>query len=241
MTQAMILCAGFGTRMGEYTENLPKPMLPIGNKPILEHTINHLKKFGITEITINIHYLHEKITSYFKDGKNLDVKINYIYEEEPSGTAGAVKKAESILSKSEDFLALYGDIVTNQNYADLIEFHKYKSPIASIIIHKRNQSNSIVEVDNNNKIITFIERPKNPESIIKTQNWVNSGLYCFNKKVFEYIPKNTFYDFPKDVFQNIINIESLYGLPLTGYRCAIDSPERYNTAQSDYYNGFYSI
>ncbi len=238
MTQAMILCAGFGTRLSELTKDTPKPMLKVGDKPILEHTIIHIKKFGITEIIINLHYLPEQITSHFGDGKNFGVKITYSYEDVPLGTAGAIKKVENKLSASDDFLVIYGDIFTNLNYGDLVNFHKQKkgnNSLASIIVHERSKSNSIVELDKNNKITKFVERPSEKALQLKKQNWVNSGIYCFDKKVLKLIPEG-FSDFPKDIFPKIMTAESLYAMPLKGYRCAVDSAERYSMLKSEYEN-----
>lgn len=238
MTYAMILCAGFGTRLGELTKDTPKPMLEIGGKPMLEHTINCLKSAGINKIVINLHYLADKITSYFGDGSKFGVEINYIYEESPSGTAGAVDKARHILKHSENFLVLYGDIITNQDYKALIDFHNSKpDAVASIIMHERAKSNSIIEIDENNRIINFIERPGEEDLKNKKQNWVNSGLYCFHNEILSLIPEKQKCDFPKDIFPGLVSNWLIYGFPLTGYRCAIDSPERYFAAKSDYEKG----
>jgi len=237
LSAAMILCAGFGTRMQDFTKDLPKPMLPIGPKPLLEYTIAHLAKSGITNIVINLHYLPEKITSHFGDGRKFGVDITYSHEDKPLGTAGAVKKAEAFLNKYEDFLVLYGDIVCTQDYRALYDFHKSRPrAAASIILHERAKSNSVVEMDDNNKIVRFIERPEK-EVADKKQNWVNSGLYCFNKKILDYIPPNEFCDFPKNIFSRLVLEGSLYGFPLKGYRCAIDSPERYEKVCGDFLNG----
>lgn len=237
MTYAMILCAGFGTRLGDLTKNSPKPMLKLGDKPILEHTINHLKRHNIENIVINLHYFAEHITSYFEDGSNFGVNINYSYEEYPLGTSGAVKKVQNILSEADNFLVLYGDVITNQNYTDLINFHKSKADATgSIIIHEREKSNSIVEISGDNKILKFLERPPESELKIKKQNWVNSGLYCFDKKIFNFIPDGVS-DFPKDIFPKLVQAGNLYGFPLSGYRCAVDSQERYFMVQSDYDSG----
>lgn len=233
----MILCAGFGTRLQNLTKNTPKPMLLLDNKPILEYTIEHLKRNGIEKIVINLHYLANQITSYFENGKKWGVEIVYSYEEFPLGTAGAVKKVENIMSKTENFLVLYGDIVTNQNYAEFFKFHESKiNAVSTIILHERNKSNSIVEIDENNKITKFLERPPEAETSNKRQNWVNSGLYCFNRKVFDFIPDG-FSDFPKDIFQKLIDKNALYGCPLSGYRCAVDSEERYFMVKLDYQKG----
>lgn len=234
MNTAMILCAGFGTRLKEYTKNIPKPMIQLSGKPLLEYTIKHLLKYGINNIIINLHYLADEITSYFKDGSKWGVKIVYSYEKIPLGTAGAVKNVESILKKIDDFLVLYGDVICNENYRDFIKFHKSKKDaIASIILHKRDRSNSIVKMDNKSKIINFIERPDG-EIKNKKQNWVNSGLYCFNKRILKYIPQKVFCDFPKDIFPALVSEGCLYGYELKGYRCSIDSPERYIKIQNDF-------
>lgn len=234
MTCAMILCAGFGTRLNELTKNSPKPMLKIGDKPILEHTILNLKRAGITVFVINLHYLADHITSHFGDGSSLGVKIHYSYENEPLGTAGAVKKVESLLSVHDNFLVIYGDIVTNQDFSQLLQFHSSeKKALGSIILHERAKSNSIVEIDENNKITNFIERPNEEQLMQKKQNWVNSGLYCFSKEILSRIPEGKS-DFPKEIFPELVGEGLLYGFPLQGYRVAIDTPERYYMVQSDY-------
>ena len=240
MIYAMLLCSGFGTRLGTLTENTPKPMLMLGEKPILEHTILHLKSFGIENIVINVHYQAEKITSYFEDGRKFGVKITYSYENELLGTSGSIKNVENILKQAETFLVLYGDIVTNQNYAEFLKFHKSKNATASIILHRRKKSNSYVIIDEENKVTKFLERPTDDELIREKINpdeekWINSGLYCFDQNIFDFI-KTGKSDFPKDVFPLLIKDGLLFGYPLSGYRCAIDTPERYYMIQSDYKN-----
>ena len=234
MNTAMILCAGFGTRLKKYTKKIPKPMLRLSGKPLLEHTIIHLSNYGICNIIINLHYFADEIISYFKDGSKWGIKITYSYEETPLGTAGAVKNVENNLTGIDDFLVLYGDVICNENYKDFIKFHKSKKDaVASIILHKRNRSNSIVEMDNKSMIIRFIERP-DKEIKNKNQNWVNSGLYSFNKKILNYIPQKVFCDFPKDIFPILVSEGCLYGYELKGYRCSIDSPKRYIKVQNDF-------
>jgi NDP-sugar pyrophosphorylase family protein len=230
----MILCAGYGKRLGDLSKDLPKPMLPLGGKPILEHTISHLAGLGVNNIVINLHYLPDVITDYFRDGTKCGVHIHYSYEDTPVGTAGAVKKAEALLRKYDNFLVLYGDIVCNQDYRNLLSFHaSNKNAMGTIILHERNKSNSIVEMDVNNRITRFIERPETdvPD---KKQNWVNSGLYCFSNSIIDRIPAGKLIDFPRHIFPGLVDEGLLYGFPLQGYRCAIDSQERYQMAIDDY-------
>jgi NDP-sugar pyrophosphorylase family protein len=237
MTAAMILCAGYGKRLGDLSRDLPKPMIPVKGRPILEYSIRHLAKLGINNIIINLHYLPDIIKNYFREGTAWNVHIDYSYEEEPLGTAGAVKKAEAYLRKYHQFLVLYGDIVCNQDYRDLLKFHQLNSDaIGTIVLHERNKSNSIVEMDGNNKITRFIERPQSEVSD-KKQNWVNSGLYCFSNSILDRIPAGKYCDFPQHVFNDLIHNGHLYGFPLNGYRCAIDSPERYKIMIEDFNNG----
>jgi NDP-sugar pyrophosphorylase family protein len=233
MKTAMLLCAGYGTRLKELTKDIPKPMLPVDGKPMIEHTIRHLSKLGIKDIVINVSYLADKITSYFGNGENWGVHIHYSHEKEPLGTAGAVKNAAKLLEKNAEFLVLYGDVISFEDYNKLFEFHRSKKDaIASIILHERKSSNSVVEMDRNNKIIKFVERPTAPVAD-KNQDWVNSGLYCFDNKILELIPEKGYCDLPKDVFPTLVSNGTIYGYPLTGYRCAVDSPERYEELQDE--------
>lgn len=233
MNFAMVLCAGFGTRMQEYTATCPKPMLQVCGRPILEHTIRHLKSLGITDVVINLHYLHDQIISYFTDGGKWGVNIHYSYEETPLGTAGALKKAEPFFKEAKNIIVLYGDVVCNENYVKLIELCIEKNAQAVIVLHERVQSNSVVEMDKDQKITRFLERPTY-EVKDKKQNWINSGLYCFSRSIFSKIPDDCPADFPRDIFPGLVQSGLLYGYPLKAYRCAIDAPERYKKVQSDF-------
>jgi len=231
MKTAMIICAGFGTRMREYTKNTPKPMLPVCGKPILEYTVRHLEMLGIKDLIINLHYLPDSIKSYFEDGKKFGVKITYSYEEKPLGTAGAVKKVENLLKEKKEFLLLYGDVFCDEDYNGLFEFHGSKTgAVGTIILHRKKKSNSVVEIDADNRVTRFIERPET-EVRDKKQEWVNSGLYCFSSNVLGLIPPNTYCDFPGDIFPQLVRTGVLFGYPLKGYRCCIDTPESYMLLQ----------
>lgn len=233
MNTAMILCAGYGTRLEKYTKRTPKPMLQISGKPLLEYTIEHLARYDIRNIIINLNYLADQITSYFEDGNKWGVKITYSYERSLLGTAGAVKNVEYYLKDINDFLVIYGDVICDENYENFINFHRSKKgAVASIIVHKRMGSNSIVEIDSENRIIKFIERPDKDMDGMK-HNWVNSGIYSFNKSILEYIPSGVFCDFPRDIFPELVSEGHLYGYELKGYRCSVDSPERYIKVQND--------
>lgn len=231
--KALLLCAGFGTRLKSLTETVPKPMLPIYDKPMLEYTIRHLAMHGINEFVVNLHFMPEVIKEYFKDGSEFGVSIEYSYESEPLGTAGALIKAYDYFSKERNFLVVYGDIVTNLNYSDLIGRHISNNCVGTIVLHKRKKSNSIVEMNDAGLITNFLERPAEPVSG-SHESWVNSGVYCFNEKVFSFLPDKGVCDFPRDIFKKIIDENGLYGVPLEGYRIAVDSPKRYETLLEDF-------
>ena len=236
-TKAIILAAGFGTRMKEYTKDLPKPMLPLAGKPMIEYTIRQMAAHGITDIAMNLHYHANKISDYFSDGKKLGVNITYIHEDTPSGTAGGVKKLASFFQNAENIVVIYGDIITDLNYSEFISAHKFHNALATICVHNRLKSNSIIVFDDSKKITSFIERPS--EEVLKKYTngiWVNSAIYCFKPEILNNIQEGGVQDFPKDVFPELISKDELYAYELKAKRYAIDSEEKYIEANEDIKN-----
>jgi NDP-sugar pyrophosphorylase family protein len=237
--RAMILCAGFGSRLGDLTKHIPKPMLRIGDRPILAYIINNIARHGYNKIVINLHYHAKMISDYFGNGDSFGVKIYYSFEEELLGTAGAVKKMEDFFGEEEEFLVHYGDVLTNQDYTEMLSFHRIKKSLATLLLHQRLNSNSIVDIDSDNKITKFIERPPKKILMSDTPNWVNSGIYICNREILKIIPDGCTCDFPKDIFQNHIDQNRFFGYPLSGIRYAIDSQERLEEAQIAVKNGWF--
>ena len=235
--RAMILCAGFGSRLGSLTKNIPKPLLPIEGKPILAYIINNIVLHGYDNIVINLHYKAGMIENYFGDGRNFGARIRYSFEEKLLGTAGGVKKMEAFFKEEENFLVHYGDVVTNQDYLNMFKFHQSKKSLATLLLHRRKKSNSIVDMDKDNKIIQFIERPTNYSGDMGTGIWVNSGVYLCNRDILGLIPEDAACDFPRDIFQKYVSQKPFYGYPLEGTRIAIDSQERLKEAQTAVKNG----
>ena len=230
--KTVVLCAGYGTRLGNLTRKIPKPMLLIAGRPLLEYTVRYLASYGFREIGINLHFLPEQISSYFGDGSLFGVCIHYSFESDLLGTAGAIRNLESWLSDTEDFLVVYGDLLLDQDLDVLVESHRTKRATATLLLHKRPGSNSLVQMDKTGRITAFIERPTEEQRTANPFPWVNSGVYMLNKRILKYIPTGRSVDFPRDIFAQIASREKLYGVPLTGYRCAIDSPERYAEAKT---------
>jgi len=231
----MILAGGIGTRLRPLTNKLPKPMVPIGYKPLLEYHVELFRKYGITDIAMNIHHLPHKITEYFGTGEKFDVNIRYLYEEELSGTAGAVKKLQDFFE--DTFVVFYGDNLTNMNLAQLVEYHeRYGSKVTVALYEEPNPSSKgIVELDENNCIRNFVEKPK-PAEI--TTNTANGGIYALEPEVLRYIPENCFYDFGKDLFPKLLNEKvPMYGYKMQEYLLDIGTLETYRKAQKDLLEG----
>jgi NDP-sugar pyrophosphorylase family protein len=228
--KAIILCAGFGSRLGDLTRDIPKPMLLLNGRPLLSYILSHCKGHGFTKIAINLHFKPEIIREYFGDGSRFGLSIQYFFEEQLLGTAGSVRKMAEFIGKDSTFLVHYGDILTDQNFTSLRLFHQSnKDALATLLVHSRVNSNSIVLMNSEKKITGFIERPCEEERQRYTSTWVNSGIALLNNAFIDKIPLDAV-DLPKHVYCKTIESQKLYAFPLDGYRCAIDSPERYHTA-----------
>jgi mannose-1-phosphate guanylyltransferase/phosphomannomutase len=243
--KAVILCAGMGSRLGTLTKDVPKPMLPLNGKPLLAYTIGHLMKFGIFDIAINTHYFAEQITNCFKNGYSFGARLHYSYEKELLGTAGALIKLRPWLAKEENCLVLYGDILTDQDISLLIDKHRNESSFATLLLHKRQRSNSIVKMNDDGRITCFKERPSERERAQLLRNgdnvWVNSGIQILSREALNYIGHIDAFDLPRDVYCKCVAGRQVFGLPLTGNRIAIDSPDRYREAEQAILQGKYNF
>jgi mannose-1-phosphate guanylyltransferase len=229
--KALVLCAGYGTRLGDLAREIPKPMLPIGGKPLLAYTLRYLARYGFDQIAINLHFKPDMIMEYLGDGSGLGVELRYSHEPVLLGTAGAVKKLEMYFADVDDFLVMYGDLLIDQDLVALMDFHRARQASATLVLHQRAGSNSLVKMDTANRIVGFVERPTEAERQAMPYPWVNSGLQVLNRRMLEYIPAGQPADLPRDVYVPTLDRELILGFPLTGYRCAIDSPVRYVEAQ----------
>ena len=239
--KAVILSGGLGTRLGHLTKNCPKPLLKIQNLSIIEWQIISLKKVGVNELLINLHYLAENIKDYLGDGTKFDIKIKYIFQPILNGTAGGVKIFQNQLINEKPFFVLYGDILTNENLSDLILCHNENQADCSIYVHERKEFNSIFFLDKDSgRVIDFRERPtlKDKKKFIEKYKikkyFSNSSIYLMNPSVLGYIPENKDMDFPKHIFSKIIKNKKLYALPIKKQRYAIDTEERYNQAKENF-------
>lgn len=235
--KALVLCAGFGTRLGELTRDLPKPLLDLCGQPLLGRTLKYLAAHNIKEVAINLHYRAEQIKSFVGDGSLFGVLPHFVYEPEPLGTAGAVRNLKEYFDPHQPFLVLYGDLLLDQDLAPLFQQHQTNKADITLLVHRRAGSNSIVRVDEAGRVVELLERPTR-DATNAGDNLVNSGLYVCSSSCFDFIAATGQSDFPRDVFPKMLaDGKRIYTFPLTGYRCAIDSPERYSQAQDAVQSG----
>lgn len=187
--KAVILAGGKGTRLKPYTITIPKPLVPIGDYPILEIVIRQLRKHGFKDIILTVNHMSELIEAYFKDGEKLGVRIEYSKEETPLGTAGPLSIIEDI---GEDFLVMNGDILTDLDFSKLVKYHKKGKQIATIVTFKKQVSIDlgVLKINKDKTVKEYIEKP----TLFYD---VSTGIYIFNKKVLAFIKKNKRFDLPE--------------------------------------------
>lgn len=221
--KAVILAAGKGQRLGSITESCPKPMIEVKGKPVLEHNIDMCRGAGIKDIYINLHHLPEYIRDYFGDGSKHGLNINYNYEPELLGTAGALIPFRDFL-KGEPFFVIYGDNYIPVNLLEIKSFNDKKKADVTILFHWRDNvsSSGIANFDKNDQINRFIEKPIGTH---KNGNWVNAGIYYFQRSdVLEQI--NLLDDFGFNVFPRLLKQDyNVFGLKSSKDLIAIDTPE----------------
>jgi len=230
--RAMVLCAGYGIRLGDITQGTPKPMLLLQQRPMLEYIICHLACHGFSQIVVNLHFMPHTIRDYFGDGSRWNVTLTYSYEPQLLGTAGGVKKMESFLRQGDAFLVHYGDVLTDQDFTTMLHFHCERRSLATLLLHQRVRSNSVVSLDEEGRIVGFLERPTEEARRGVDSPWVNSGICICDPEFLAAIPADMPCDLSRDIFPQLVSSSRLYGFPLSSYRCAVDSPERLAEARS---------
>jgi NDP-sugar pyrophosphorylase family protein len=224
--KAVILAGGKGTRLKPYTTVFPKPLMPLGDEPILEIVIGQLKSHGFDEAIITVGHLAELIMTFFGDGSRFGAKIIYSREDKPLGTAGGLGLLKEELN--ETFLMMNGDVLTTLDFSDLVNYHKRNGAIATIALNKREVDIDfgVVEIDDGNSIVGYKEKPKN-------EYLVSMGVYVFEPMVLEYIEPNEYLDFPDLIKKLISNGETVKGYVYDGYWLDIGRPDDYERASRD--------
>jgi len=234
--KAVVMAGGFGTRIQPLTNSRPKPMLPIINKPMMEHTMMTLKDLGITEFIVLLYFKPEIIKEYFGDGSDFGIKITYVVPDDDYGTAGAVKLAQEYIA-DENFIIISGDLVTDFDFQKIFDYHAQKHSKLTITLTSVDNplEFGVVIADENGKIEKFLEKPSWGEVFSDT---INTGIYIIEPEILEYIPKNENFDFAKDLFPSLMR----EGIDLTagyadGYWRDVGNPESYRDVYEDILTG----
>ncbi|MFA5316677.1 MAG: NDP-sugar synthase [Dehalococcoidales bacterium] len=229
--KAIILVGGEATRLRPLTPNTPKAMLPVLNTPFLSWLIRRLKSHGTSDIILTQSHFAQAIKDHFGDGRGLDVRLNYVSEAVPLGTAGAVKNSEALLD--EPFLALNGDVFTDLDNSAMIAFHRKKKALVTIALTPVADPSSygLIETDSNSRVLNFLEKPR-PEQI--TTNMINAGTYVLEPEVLKRIPPGTKFSFERELFPQLLaQGEPVYAYSSNAYWIDMGTPENYLQLHKD--------
>jgi mannose-1-phosphate guanylyltransferase/phosphomannomutase len=234
--KAVVMAGGEGTRLRPLTSSRPKPLVPILNKPCMQHTIELLKRAGITDIVVTLYYLADEIEGYFGDGSELGVNLIYTVEDTPLGTAGSVKKAEEYL-KDDTFIIVSGDALTDIDVDKALAYHREKNSVATLVLqHVDNPLEfGVVVTDDGGRIRRFLEKPSWGEVFSDT---VNTGMYILEPSVFDYMQPERSYDWSQDIFPQLLQEDQpMFGYIMGEYWTDVGSLSQYRQAQYEMLQG----
>lgn len=239
--KAMVMAAGMGSRLEPMTLLFPKPLIPVMNRPLMDIILSQLHNIGVDEIISNTYYLADQIINRYQKN-NLGIKFSHIKETELSGTAGGVKKCQFFFDEGEDFIVMSGDVLTTADIKKGIELHKKSGAIATIgvkqVAHELVSHFGVVVTDENGFITEFQEKPPLEEA---KSNLINTGIYIFNYKIFDYIPEGEFYDFAKNVFPKLMEEGQINTFEIKEYWNDIGTIGQYKQSIQDVFNGVCKI
>ncbi len=223
--KAVVLAGGFGTRLRPLSCTRPKLLFPVGNMPMLDWTLERLAKSGIEEVILAVNYMAEAFIQCYGNSK-YGMKLLYSREGRPLRTGGPIKKAEELIGHEETFLVLNGDILTNINYAELVEKHKEKEAIATIALYRVEDPSryGVVELTEKSRVVRFVEKPVREKA---PSNLANAGIYVLDPKIFSYIPSGRPVSIEHEIFPKLANERKLYGHDFEGLWIDIGEPNDY--------------
>ncbi len=236
--KAIILVGGEGTRLRPLTYSVVKSMVPVANRPFIEHVILKLAAHGINDIVLAMGYKPDSIFSYFKDGAGPGIKLTYSLEEKPLGTAGAVKNAGGHVE--DTFFVLNGDTFSDINYTDMLAFHRRNKAKATIALSHVDDPTrfGVVETDEDRRVKAFIEKPGWDKV---TSHWINAGVYILEPSVLDCIPDNQFFMFEKGVFPPMLERgEPVFAYTSKSYWIDMGRPSQYHQLNCDMLEGLCS-
>jgi len=226
--RAVILAGGKGQRLKPYTTVLPKPLMPIGDMPILEVVLRQLRRAGITRVTMAVGHLAELLQAFFGDGKRLGLEIDYSIEDRPLGTVGPLTLIPS-LGDEPVFLMMNGDLLTTLDYRALIEHHRKRDALATIATYRRSVKIDfgVIETSSNDVLVDYIEKPA-------FDYQVSMGVYCFDSRVLGWLKHGEYRDFPDLIKALITSRETVAAYPFDGYWLDIGRPDDYAVAIDEF-------
>jgi NDP-sugar pyrophosphorylase family protein len=224
--KAIILAGGKGARLAPYTKILPKPLMPIGDMPILEVLLRQMKRAGIDEVVITVGHLANLLRAFFQDGSALGLHISYSFEDVPLGTAGPLSLVSGL---DRTFLVSNGDVLTTLDIKELIKFHTQQKAAATIAVHRRKVDIDfgVVQCDENFRMVGYTEKPS-------IDYLVSMGIYVFEPRVLTYIPYDRYLDLPNLVLNMLAAGEKVVGFPYSGYWQDLGRPDDYEYASKDF-------
>lgn len=223
--KVVIMAGGLGARLGELTKITPKPMLYVGDKPILDHIIESFKDYGYTNFIISVNYKSEQIKDYFLDGSHLGVNIEYIEEKTRLGTGGALSLLDTI--PAESFFVINGDVITSLNFEKLMAYHEENQSVATMCTHQHEVQipYGVIKTDGESNILKLEEKP-----IVRFH--VNSGIYVLCPSVLNYLPKNEYFDLPSLFSLLLSNKQMVKSFELTDFWVDVGNPSDYQNINS---------
>lgn len=228
-TDIYILCGGLGKRLRKVSGGAPKPLVKVGDKPVLDIIISHLMKFGARRFVLGIGYKADAIRKYYREKKIPGCEVVFSAEDLPLGTGGAVKKARRYI-KSRSFFVLNGDSVCKFDPIELLNFHKEKKAAISILLRKMacGKDYGEIKMDRARRILSFAEKKEGAKNCL-----INAGVYVFDKRVFRSMPRSAEFSLEHDFFPMVIN-KGIFGYPFAGYFIDIGTPQRHAEAHKDF-------
>lgn len=233
--KAFVMAAGAGTRLRPLTLEIPKPMVPVVNKPVIEHTLENLKRHGIYQVVLNLHHYPGMIKEYFGKGEKNDLHIRYSLERKLMGTAGGVKRMEAFLDST--FVVMSGDGLTDIDLTKAVMFHKRKKALGTMVLKAVDTKfeYGVTVTNPGGRIKKFIEKPKWSDVFANT---VNTGIYIFEPEIFNYMPKNEFYDFGLQLWPKLLKQNKrIFGYVMDEYWTDVGNLTEYRRGVKDALDG----
>lgn len=224
--KAVVLAGGKGARLAPYTKILPKPLLPIGDMPILEILLRQMRRSGVKEVVLAVGHLAHLLETFFQDGRRLGLDIRYSFEDEPLGTAGPLALIDGL---DDTFIVTNGDVLTTLDMADLVASHRSSGAIATIATHNRKVKVDlgVVQFNGGQEIVGYSEKPS-------FDFQVSMGIYVFEPAVLKFIQPNSYLDFPDLVLRLIADGQKVLGYPFDGYWQDLGRPDDYEQAVEEF-------